>query len=118
MKMFFWKITVLSKARIPLMKLNFRYMRHAELHTSISTWVSVPSDIFANISSSMYSLCTPAETANPQINACTATLNERLSYIISFSAYCVGTVSWLEAVIAWCLIAEIQKYRIWIQGAT
>lgn len=118
MKTFFWKITMLPKAQIPLMKLYFRYMKHAELHTSISAWVSVPSDIFSNISSSMYSLCTPAETANPQINACTTTLSGRLSYFISFSAHCVSAVPWLEAVVAWSLISEVQQQKIWIQGTT
>lgn len=103
------KITVLPSAWIPLMELYFRYTKHAELHTSISAWVSVPSDIFSNISSSMYSLCTPAEPANPQINACTTTLRGRLSYFISFSAHCVSTVPWLEAVVAWSVVSAVQQ---------
>lgn len=95
--------------KFEFMKLYLRYMKHAELHTSISAWVSVPSDIFSNISSSMYSLSTPAETANPQINACTTTLSGRLSYFISFSAHCVSTVFWLKAVVLWSVISEVQQ---------
>lgn len=92
-----WKAPPLLKAWISLMKLYLRYMGHTELFTYIGAWVWVVTDIFSNISSSMYSLCTPAETANPWINACTTSLSGRLPCFISSSAPCIVSVPRSEA---------------------
>lgn len=87
-----WKLKFLSLV-------NYTWDIWNILCTSIGAWVWALSDVFSDLSSSMHSLCAPAESANPWLNACNTPLSGRLLYFISFGAPCIVSVPQSETVL-------------------